>query len=129
MWIKWNPNPTGRSVGDCAVRAVAKALDISWEKAHVMLDYYSYMMGDISNSNVVIGALLRSNGFHREIVPNSCPDCYTAEDFANDHPKGVFVLGFGSHVATIVDGDIYDTWNSLEEIPIYYWFKPERKDE
>ena len=28
VWVKYNPNPAGRHVGDCAVRAVAKALDL-----------------------------------------------------------------------------------------------------
>ncbi len=127
MWIKWNPNPVRSDpVGDCTVRALSKALDISWEEAHVLLDYNSYMMGDISNSNVVLGAVLRQHGFHRDVVPNSCPDCYTANDFAMDHPTGTYVLGFGTHVATVVDGNLYDTWNSLNEIPIYYWY---RKDD
>lgn len=27
MYIEYNPNPCGRRVGDCAVRAVAKALN------------------------------------------------------------------------------------------------------
>lgn len=127
MWIKWNPNPVRSDpVGDCTVRALAKALDISWEEAHVMLDYNSYMMGDISNSNVVLGAVLRQHGFYRDVIPNTCPDCYTANDFAADHPTGTYVLGFGTHVATVVDGNLYDTWNSLNEIPIYYWY---RKDD
>ena len=30
-WVWYNPSPTGRNVGDCAVRAIAKALDIDWE--------------------------------------------------------------------------------------------------
>ena len=127
MWIKWNPNPVRSDpVGDCTVRALAKALDISWEEAHVLLDYNSYMMGDISNSNVVLGAVLRQHGFNRDVIPNTCPDCYTANDFAMDHPTGTYVLGFGTHVATVVDGNLYDTWNSLNEIPIYYWY---RKDD
>lgn len=127
MWIKWNPNPVRSDpVGDCTVRALAKALDISWEEAHVLLDYNSYMMGDISNSNVVLGAVLRQHGFNRDVIPNTCPDCYTANDFATDHPTGTYVLGFGTHVATVVDGNLYDTWNSLNEIPIYYWY---RKDD
>lgn len=127
MWIKWNPNPVRSDpVGDCTVRALAKALNISWEEAHVLLDYNSYMMGDISNSNVVLGSVLRQHGFHRDVIPNSCPDCYTANDFAMDHPTGTYVLGFGTHVATVVDGNLYDTWNSLNEIPIYYWY---RKDD
>lgn len=27
MFVEWNPSPVGRRVGDCAVRAVSKAID------------------------------------------------------------------------------------------------------
>ena len=126
MYIPYNPNPVGRSVGDCAVRAVSKALGVSWEVAYVMLSVNGYLMGDMPNSNVVWGALLRQNGFYRSALPDTCPDCYTAEMFCQDHSDGVYVLGFGNHVATVVDGNIYDSWDSSNEIPQYYWF---RKDD
>lgn len=124
-WIKYNPNPTGRSVGDCAVRAVAKALNIGWEKAYVLIVMNGFAMGDMPSSNSVWGAVLRQHGFYRTAIENECPDCYTAEDFCNDNPEGVFVLGFGNHVATVIDGTLYDSWNSLQEIPQYFWHKGE----
>ena len=123
MWKEYNPNPTGRKVGDCAVRAVAKALDIDWETAYLLMMANGYHMGDMPSSDSVWGAVLRQNGFNRSAIPNSCPDCYTAEDFCRDHPRGVYVLGFGGHVATVIDGDLWDSWNSLNEIPQFYWYK------
>lgn len=123
MWIEYNPNPTGRSVGDCAVRAVAKALDTDWETAYSMITANGYAMGDMPSSDSVWGAVLRQNGFYRQTISNTCPDCYTAEDFARDNPLGVFVLGFGGHVATVENGNIYDSWDSSQEIPIYVWYK------
>ena len=123
MWIEYNPNPTGRRVGDCAVRAIAVALGISWEEAFAKLAANAYAMGDMPSSDSVWGSVLRQNGFYRESIPNTCPDCYTAEDFARDNPKGVFVLGFGGHVATVVDGNLYDSWDSSNEIPVYVWFR------
>lgn len=125
MWIKYNPNPTGRSVGDCSVRAIAKALNIDWEDAYIMIMKNGYAMGDMPSSDSVWGAVLRQHGFYRKSIPNTCPDCYTARDFCRDNPIGTFVLGFGGHVATVVDGDIYDTWDSSNEIPIYVWYRKE----
>ncbi len=124
-WEKFNPNPVGRSVGDCAIRAVSKALDISWEKAYALIVANGFAMGDMPSSNSVWGAVLRENGFQRKSIEDECPDCYTAEDFINEHPKGIFVLGFGNHVATAINGVLYDSWDSSREIPQYYWFKPE----
>ena len=123
MWVKYNPNPIGRSVGDCAIRAVAKALNITWEEAFALIAKDAYLMGDMPSSNSVWGAVLREHGFYRAAIPDFVGDDYTAEDFCQDNPHGVFVLGFGTHVATVVDGDIYDSWDSSKEIPQYYWFK------
>lgn len=123
MWKYYNPNPVGRLVGDCAIRAISKALDVDWETAFEMVAGAAYRMGDMPSSNSVWGAVLRQNGFYRASIPDQCPDCYTSEDFALDHPYGVFVLGFGNHVATVIDGVIYDSWNSSREIPQYYWYR------
>ena len=125
MWIEYNPNPAGRRVGDCAVRAVARALNIDWEKAYALITANGYQMGDMPSSDSVWGSVLRQHGFYREAVPNTCPDCYTAAEFADDHPHGVYVLGFGGHVATVVDGELYDSWDSSNEIPQYYWHTKE----
>ena len=121
MYLYYNPNPAGRSVGDFAIRAIAKALDIDWEDAYAIVVVNGFRMGDMPSSDSVWGSVLRMNGFYRKALPNTCPDCYTAEDFCIDHPEGTYVLGFGGHVATVVDGDIYDSWNSSNEIPQYYW--------
>ena len=126
MYRFYNPNPISNKVGDCAVRAIAKALDTDWETAYAMITSSGFLMGDMPSSNSVWGAVLRKNGFSRAIIPDCCPDCYTASDFCMDHPQGVYVLGFGNHVATVVDGDIYDSWDSSNEVPQYFWY---RKDQ
>ena len=125
MWVEYNPNPTGRRVGDCAVRAIAKALNTDWETAYAMICNNGFQMGDMPSSNSVWGAVLRQNGFYRKAIPNTCPDCYTAEDFCKEYPKGVYVLGFGTHVTTVINGNIYDSWDSSKEIPQYFWYRKE----
>ena len=122
-WKKFNPNPAGRNVGDCAVRAIAAALRTDWETAFDMVTKAGYQMADMPSSNSVWGAVLRKNGFYRYSVPNTCPDCYTLDDFAADHSRGVYVVGMGNHVATVIDGIIWDSWDSSNEIPQYYWKK------
>lgn len=127
MWIEYNPNPAGRSVGDCAVRAIAKALDVDWKKAFALIVNASYQMADMPSSNAVWGSVLYQHGFERKTIDSACPDCYTAEDFLNDCPDGIYVLGFGNHVATAIvrngSSFLYDSWNSSQEIPQYYWYK------
>lgn len=107
------------------MRALAKALDTDWETAYAMAALNGFSMGDMPSSDAVWGAVLRQNGFYKDTIPNTCPDCYTAEDFCLDHPQGTFVLGFGGHVATVKDGVLYDSWDSSNETPIYFWFRKE----
>lgn len=121
MWVEYNPNPAQARAGDCAVRAISKALNIDWESAYAKVAVNGFLMGDVISSNAVWGSVLRQNGFTREIIPNSCPDCYTLADFSKDHPKGTFVVALPGHVACVVDGDIYDSWDSSELVPLYYW--------
>ena len=122
-WISYNPNPVKADAGDCAVRAIAKALDISWEKAYTKLSMAGYLMCDMPNADWVWGSVLRKEGFSREILPNTCPDCYTVADFCHDNPRGVFVVKSENHVATVVNGTLFDSWNSEQKVPIYFWRK------
>lgn len=122
-WISYNPNPVKADAGDCAVRAIAKALDISWEKAYAKLSMAGYLMCDMPNADWVWGSVLRKEGFSREILPNTCPDCYTVADFCHDNPRGVFVVKSENHVATVVNGTLFDSWNSEQKVPIYFWRK------
>ena len=122
-WRNYNPNPAGRAVGDCSIRAVAAALGVDWETAYALIAEAGYQMGDMPSSNSVWGAVLRRNGFYRQAIPKTCPDCYTMERFAEEHPDGIYVVGTGNHVATIRDGWIMDAWDSSMETPVYYWQK------
>ena len=125
MWIKFQNNPARRNVGDCAVRAMSKALSVEWETAYAILVAQGYMLADMPSSDAVSGAVLRRHGFVRETIPDTCPDCFTAEDFCRENPEGTFVLYFGGHVATVVDGDIYDAWDSSHEVPQFVWRRRE----
>lgn len=123
MYEFYEPNPVSSNVGDCAVRAISKALDVDWEKAYALIVVNGFRMGNVPSSDAVWGSVLRQNGFTRATLPDECPDCYTAEEFCIDHPKGVYVLGFGGHTATVVDGTLFDSWDSSHEVPQFYWYK------
>ena len=121
-YVEYNPNPVGKRVGDCSVRAIAKALNMGWESAYIALTMAGLSLADMPSADSVWGSLLRQHNFVRASIPDSCPDCYSAEDFCEDHPHGIYVLGFGGHVATVVDGDLYDAWDSSSEIPQFVWY-------
>ena len=58
-WIEYNPNPRRNRVGDCAIRAVAKATYQDWEMAYTGLYVKGYSMVDLPSANSVWGAYLR----------------------------------------------------------------------
>lgn len=124
-WIPFNPNPRGKYVGDCTVRAVAKATNQPWEDAYSGMVLQGLFMGDMPSANSVWGAYLKRKGFRRKMLPDTCPDCYTLNDFCRDHPKGMFIVGLDKHVVTVNDGDFFDSWDSGNETPLYYYERNE----
>lgn len=121
----YNPNPQGKKVGDCVVRAITKATHKTWVQTFAAICVQGLMMGDMPSSNAVWGSYLYDQGFDRYIIPDTCPDCYTVRDFCQDHPYGEYVLATGSHVVAVQDGNYYDTWDSGDESPLFYWQKGE----
>lgn len=123
MFNFYNPNPHAARVGDCTVRAISKVLGQEWEQTFIELCLYGLISGDMPSSNAVWGRCLRDKGLKRHIIPDACPDCYTVKDFCREHPQGVFLLALNGHVVAVVNGDYFDTWDSGDEVPVYYWTK------
>lgn len=125
MFVFKNPNPSGSYVGDCVIRAISIALGKSWYEIYVDLCLQGLTMYDMPSSNRVWNEYLKSKGYNRYIIPSDCPNCYTVRDFCGEHFKGRYILGTGSYVIAVIDGDYLDTWDSGDESPIYYWTKEE----
>ena len=121
MWKHYNPNPRGARVGDCVVRAISKALGKDWKETYVELCLKGLMMCDLPSANSVWGAYLRDNGYERYVVPNTCPECYTVRDFCNEYKEGTYILALNGHVVCVIDGNLFDSWDSLDEPVNYYW--------
>lgn len=121
MYVHLNLNRDNKFVGDCVVRAIAKLLNQSWERTYIDLVIQGYILADMPSSDVVWQAYLRRHGFKRYVIPNTCPDCYTVAQFADEHPIGKYLLFVDKHVVAVEDGNYYDSWDSGYRIPIYYF--------
>lgn len=120
-FIRYNENPYKNETSDCVIRAVATFLGISWDDAYIDLMVQGFLMKDMPHKNYIWDRYLINKGYRRYLIPDTYPEYITVRDFAHKHPNGRYLLGTGTHVIALVDGDYYDTWDSGEEIPVYYY--------
>jgi hypothetical protein len=123
MYKNLNINPLHRRADDCTVRAIAKVLGERWEDVYTDLCLEGLRFYDMPSANHVWGSYLKKRGFTKHIIPDTCPQCYTVAEFAEDNPHGSYILALSGHVVAIIDGDWYDSFNSGDRIPVYYWKK------
>lgn len=127
MWRQYNPNPTGGRVGDCTVRALSAALNQEWMVTYIGLCLEGLILGDMPSANRTWGSYLSKHGFKRHMTEKD----ETVRDFAASHPTGVYVLAISGHVVCLRDGDWWDSFDSCDEVLVYYWQaeEPEKKEQ
>lgn len=123
MYRFYNPNPSGKFKEDCIIRAITKLENLSWNDVYIKICLIGFYEKEMPSVNRVWRQYLIKLGYHRHIIPNTCPDCYTVQDFCKEHSIGKYLLVTDGHVVTVIDGDYYDAFDSGDEIPIYYWCK------
>lgn len=119
MFVRYNPNPKNAKVGDCPVRAIAKAEDIGWEQAYSELALQGFIMADMPNANAVWGEWLKGKGYKRKFLE----DFTTVKQFCADHQYGTYVLALQGHVVCAENGNHYDSFDSGNETVLYFWTK------
>lgn len=122
MYQNYNANPISRRGDDCVVRAISKVMGKSWQEVYSDLCLYGLVMYDMPSSNLLWGQYLTDNGYQRHPIQFKR---YTVSEFANDHRKGRYILALDGHIVACIDGIYFDTWDSGDEIPLYYWQKEE----
>lgn len=123
MYIYYNKNPLHKNTGDCTVRAISKAIGKDWNEVYLGICAKGFELADMPDSNAVWGAYLIDCGYKCFLIPEVCPICYTIADFCREYPEGTYIVGTGSHVVCVIDGDIYDSWDSSYQFPVYYFRK------
>lgn len=118
-FIKYNPNPAHRNVSDCSVRALSKALDQSWEETYIGLAIQGLLMSDMPHANSSWGTYLKRKGFVRDMAPENM----TVSEFADEFNRGTYILALSGHVVCIKNGVLFDSWDSGDEIVLYFWTK------
>ena len=121
MWIRCNVNPAKNHTGDCVIRACVVALHKTW----VQVSDEIYSLGrehflSMSDDHLW-GRYLYEQGFTPFLLPENCPNCITIKRFCVMYPRGIYIIGTGSHAVAVIDGNYYDSWDSGDEMPSFFW--------
>lgn len=120
-YIFFNPNPKGKKTSDCVIRMLCRIFDMSWREAYIDLSRVALRECEMPSSNFIWETYLKQNGFKRNNLPDTCPDCITVREFASLYSQGIFVACTGSHVVAVISGRYYDAWDSGDEVVSYFY--------
>ena len=121
MWIQANPNPEKKQVPDCVIRAICIALNKSWLEVSDELYSIARKEYSVTCDDNIWGQYLYSLGFEPILLPHICPKCITIDDFSKMYPFGTYIIGTGKHAVAVINGNYYDSWDSGNEIPSFFW--------
>lgn len=112
--------------GDCTIRALSKALDVSWLEA---FDLIIPICREAQVSNIfsapakVRNPLVERLGFKYTGISNKKGKKRpTVDSFAKEHPAGIYICNVANHEVAVVDGKYYDTWD-CGECSLYGYFE------
>jgi len=103
------------------IRAVGIATDQSWLDVYDAICLTGRGEFDMPSSDAVWGLYLYRQGFEPFILPRRCPRCVSVKAFCEMYPKGLYIIGTGSHAVAVIDGDYYDSWDSGDQLASFFW--------
>ncbi len=109
---------------DCTVRTVAKAMALTYNAAWELL-YRE--QGKYRTAGYALSEYLRHDpkpfGVMRYLSfpAKRGTDRMNARSFVRLHPTGSFILRMAHHFAAVVDGTLYDTWDSSGKCVYVAW--------
>lgn len=130
-----NENPKGRITGDCRIRAIATATGMEYNNVVLALALIQMETGYDQCTNQGIDILMDVLGWKKQKQPRK-PNGkkYTGKEFCKVQQKGVSENGIvisprifcnigGHHEVAIVDGKVWDIWDSTGGCIGNYWVK------
>lgn len=121
----FNANPKNRITGDCSFRAISTALMQDYNKTVMEMAELMCKTGYALNDAKGEETYLASKGWIKHPQPRKADGTkYTGDEFcmmlADKSTRYVAHIG-GHHIVAIVDGKVYDTWDSTEGCIGNYW--------
>lgn len=127
-FCKHNENPKTERAGDCVIRALAFALDKTWDQVFDDLCLIAKKKYLMPNSKPVFEKYLKDNGFIKRKQPtNAYCSKINVREFIDHYNYDEKVVIYVKMHLTVAQGDtLYDTWDCRSKTVGNYWIK-ERK--
>lgn len=137
----FNANPKGRITGDCRIRAISVAADIDYNEVILLLAAIQIKTGYDQCAHQGISILMDKMGWRKMPQPRKSDGTkYTGEEFCRELQRclqegkkfgkdgivvspRIFANIGGHHEVAIVDGKVWDIWNSTDGCIGNYWVK------
>lgn len=126
--IKYNANIRSKNVGDCVKRAISLAYNKPYSEVEKDLNAKKREYGASAWNVPSIFEKVMNDYSDGELIKMTEYDKHTSvEEFAEAHSDGVYIVLCGktyneaSHMCVVMNGDVYDSWNSLNYIVIRYY--------
>lgn len=130
-YVYYQPNKKDikDETGDCQVRALSKALGLSWVEAFditipICRELQTYTIFDGNHKKTV--EAMNTLGFkYTGVSTKAGTKRPTVDSFAKEHPSGTYIVKVSHHVVAVIDGKYYDTWDSGYKSLYGYYEKEE----
>ena len=103
--VHYQPNIKTREP-DCAIRAISRLLNISWEESMTLLYNAAIEKHTMLNNGITISKVLIDNGYKRRTFRNTH---MTISRFIMENRKGRYYLINNNHAVACINSTIYDS--------------------
>lgn len=116
-YVFTNPHPEGKIVSDCVKRAVCLTTGMSYKETSNLLNKIKREIGEKDyNSKKCCNEYVKRFGWKKISFPaEKGKPRMNGQKFAEQYPKGNYILNMAGHWSCCKDGVIYDTWDCREK--------------
>ena len=118
----YNANPKNKITGDCVIRAISTAMERPYNEVYRELFEFSLGCGLMLNDKKCYEKYLEAQGWKKNKQPRKDDNtkytgvefCKEVREYTFNYPDRMIAHIGGHHIVAIVDGRVWDIWNSTD---------------